>query len=91
MLARVFVHGSRVGRAEAGFMHTAFNRADAVYKAIESGYRLLDSACDYGNEKETGEGIKKAIDAKIVERKDLFVVSKLWNTFHRPEYVKLAC
>ena len=65
--------------------------ANAVYKAIESGYRLLDSACDYGNEKETGEGIKKAIDAKIVERKDLFVVSKLWITYHRPEHVKHAC
>ena len=31
--------------------------AQAVYDAIKVGYRLLDSACDYGNEKQTGEGI----------------------------------
>ena len=65
--------------------------ADAVYGSIKAGYRLLDSACDYGNEKQTGEGIKKALDEKLCERKDLFVVSKLWNTFHKPENVKLAC
>ena len=65
--------------------------ADAVYSSIKAGYRLLDSACDYGNEDKTGQGIKKALDEKICERKDLFVVSKLWNTFHKPENVKLAC
>jgi len=61
-----------------------------VYNAIKCGYRLLDGACDYGNEKEVGEGIKKAIDEGIVKREDLFVVSKLWNTFHRPEHVEPA-
>lgn len=35
--------------------------------------------------------MKKAIDEGVVKREDLFVVSKLWNTFHRPENVKLAC
>ena len=65
--------------------------SDVVYNAIKNGYRLLDSACDYGNEDKTGAGIKKAIDEGVVERKDLFVVSKLWNTFHRPEHVKAAC
>ena len=65
--------------------------ANAVYKAIESGYRLLDSACDYGNEKETGEGIKNALYYNLCKREDLFVVSKLWNTFHKPEHVELAC
>jgi len=65
--------------------------ADAVYNSIKAGYRLLDSACDYGNEDKTGAGIKKALDEKIFERKDLFVVSKLWNTFHKPENVELAC
>jgi len=65
--------------------------ANMVYSAIKNGYRLLDSACDYGNEVQTGEGIKRAIDEGIVRREDLFVVSKLWNTFHRPEHVKMAC
>ena len=65
--------------------------ANIVYEAIKNGYRLLDNACDYGNEKEVGQGIKRAIDEGIVTRQDLFIVSKLWNTFHRPEHVKPAC
>ena len=52
---------------------------DIVYNAIKNGYRLLDSACDYGNEEKTGAGIKRAIEENIVKREDLFVVSKLWN------------
>ena len=35
---------------------------EATYQAIKAGYRLIDEACDYGNEKECGEGLKKAID-----------------------------
>ena len=62
-----------------------------VYNAIKNGYRLLDSACDYGNEEQTGQGIARAISENIVSREDLTVVSKLWNTFHRPEHVEEAC
>lgn len=65
--------------------------ADTVFNAIQTGYRLLDSACDYGNEEQTGAGIKRALEAGLCSRADLFVVSKLWNTYHRPEHVKLAC
>mmetsp|Transcript_7095 Transcript_7095/g.11951 ORF Transcript_7095/g.11951 Transcript_7095/m.11951 type:complete len:597 (-) Transcript_7095:312-2102(-) len=66
--------------------------ADTIYSAItKSGYRCIDEACDYGNEKECGDGIKRAIDEGLVERKDLWVTSKLWNTFHRKEHVKEAC
>ena len=65
--------------------------ADTIHSAIKSGYRCIDEACDYGNEKECGEGIKKAIDEGLVTRKDLWVTSKLWNTFHRKEHVKMAC
>lgn len=64
--------------------------AQAVYDAIKSGYRLLDSASDYGNEEQTGEGITRAINDGLVKREDLFIVSKLWNTFHQPEHVKPA-
>lgn len=52
--------------------------AEAVYQAIKAGYRLIDTAAIYGNEKETGEGIRKAIDEGIVTRADLFITSKLF-------------
>lgn len=64
--------------------------ADLVYGAIKVGYRLFDTAPDYGNEYEAGDGINRAIDEGLVKREDLFVVSKLWNTFHKPDYVKPA-
>ena len=61
--------------------------SDAVYNAIKAGYRHLDSACDYGNEVQVGEGIKRAIDDGLCTREDLWVTSKLWNTYHAKEHV----
>lgn len=55
--------------------------ADTVYNAIKAGYRLFDSAADYGNEKESGQGFARAIKDGLVKREDLFIVSKLWGTF----------
>ncbi|MFV8251933.1 aldo/keto reductase [Aerococcus viridans] len=52
--------------------------AEAVYQAIKVGYRLIDTATIYGNERETGQGIKRAIDEGLVRRVDLFVTSKLF-------------
>lgn len=52
--------------------------AEAVYQAIKAGYRLIDTASTYGNEKETGEGIKRAITEGLVTREKLFVTSKLF-------------
>nr|POF05911.1 putative nad(p)h-dependent d-xylose reductase xyl1 [Quercus suber] len=62
--------------------------ADTVYNAIKTGYRLFDGACDYGNEVEAGQGVKRAIDEGLVKREQLFIVSKLWNSFHDRERVK---
>ena len=64
--------------------------ADTTYNAIKAGYRHLDCASDYGNEKEVGEGIKRAIADGLCTREELWVTSKLWNTFHAPEHVGLA-
>lgn len=64
---------------------------EIVYNAIKAGYRLLDGACDYGNEVEVGQGLKRAIDEGIVKREDVFITSKLWNTYHRKEHVRAAC
>ncbi|KAI9504320.1 D-xylose reductase [Coemansia spiralis] len=64
--------------------------ADQVYQAIKLGYRLFDGACDYGNEAEAGQGIRRAIDEGLVKRSDLFITSKLWCTYHAREHVKPA-
>ncbi|MHC9000107.1 aldo/keto reductase [Enterococcus bulliens] len=52
--------------------------AEAVYQAIKIGYRLIDTADIYGNEQQTGEGIKRAISEGIVTREDLFITTKLF-------------
>lgn len=65
--------------------------AQVCYDAIRVGYRHLDCACDYGNEEEVGQGIRQAICDGLVEREDLWVTSKLWNTYHSPEHVRMAC
>ncbi len=62
-----------------------------VLEAVSAGYRHFDSAADYGNEKEVGRGIAAAIAQGLVTRKELWITSKLWNTFHAPEHVALAC
>ncbi|KIJ46472.1 hypothetical protein M422DRAFT_46191 [Sphaerobolus stellatus SS14] len=64
--------------------------ANTIYTAIKLGYRLIDGACDYGNEIEAGQGVKRAIDEGIVKREDIFITTKVWNTFHRHEHVKEA-
>ncbi|CAK7893110.1 NADPH-dependent D-xylose reductase II,III [[Candida] anglica] len=64
--------------------------AEQIYNAVKVGYRLFDGAMDYGNEKEVGQGLRKAIEDGLVTRKELFVVSKLWNNFHDPKNVPIA-
>jgi D-xylose reductase len=46
---------------------------------------------DYGNEAECGQGVARAIKEGIVKREDLFIVSKLWQTFHEKDRVPEAC
>lgn len=60
---------------------------DAVEFAFHSGVRLLDCAALYGNEKLVGEAIASCFSRGNVEREDIFVASKLWNTEHRPHRV----
>ncbi|MFG0261329.1 MAG: aldo/keto reductase [Novipirellula sp. JB048] len=64
--------------------------ADVVQAAIDCGYRHFDSACDYGNEVEAGDGLAQAISDGKITRDELWITSKLWNTYHRPEHVRPA-
>ena len=63
---------------------------ELIHEAISVGYRHLDSACDYGNEAEVGKGIERVLTSNLCHREDLWVTSKLWNTFHEPKYVRSA-
>lgn len=45
--------------------------SQTVYDAIKAGYRLLDGAGDYGNEKEAGQGVRRALSEGIVKREEL--------------------
>jgi len=64
---------------------------NVVHEAVKAGYRCFDSAADYGNESETGHGLRRALGDGSVSRGELFVASKLWNTYHRKEHVRAAC
>ena len=65
--------------------------AAAVEHALKIGYKHIDGAAIYGNETEVGAGLKAAFDKGYCTRQDVFVVSKLWNTFHDPKDVEGAC
>lgn len=62
-----------------------------VVEAIKAGYRHFDCAADYGNEHAVGAGIKSAIEQGLVTRDELWITSKLWNTYHHPDHVEAAC
>lgn len=61
----------------------------AVEAAIDIGYRHIDCAFIYGNEKEIGEALKKKFDEGL-KREEIFVTSKLWNTKHAAADVRPA-
>ncbi|XP_007935199.1 aldo-keto reductase family 1 member C1-like [Orycteropus afer afer] len=63
---------------------------EATKLAIDAGFRHIDSAHLYENEKEIGQAIRSKIADGIVKREDIFYTSKLWLTFLRPELVQPA-
>jgi alcohol dehydrogenase (NADP+) len=62
----------------------------ATRDALEAGYRHLDCAERYRNEREVGEALRAALAAGGIAREDIFVTTKLWNSNHRPERVEPA-
>lgn len=65
---------------------------DAVtYALTDAGYRHIDCAAIYGNEKEIGLAFEKVFSSGKLRRDDVFVTSKLWNSMHAKDAVRSAC
>ena len=62
----------------------------AVREAIKIGYRHIDCASIYGNEKEVGDAIQDAIHNHEVTRSELWITSKLWSNCHGKDDVEAA-
>ena len=68
-------NGTRMPVLGLGVYKSAEHTKEAVLAALEAGYRHIDVASFYGNEKEVGEAIRES----GIERKEVFVTTKLWN------------
>lgn len=60
--------------------------ANSVYYALEDGYRLIDTAQYYGNEKGVGDGLKRAINDGIVTREEVFITTKIMPSSYNNAY-----
>jgi len=65
----------------------ADDAAEAVTKALDVGYRAIDTAAAYENEAEVGDGI----NGSGIDRSELFVTTKLWNSDQGRDAAKKAC
>lgn len=63
---------------------------NAVLSALRLGYRHIDTAAAYGNEKSVGRAIADFLKESSVKRSDLFITTKLWNEDHGYESTKKA-
>ncbi|KAL8717871.1 MAG: hypothetical protein Q9181_008268, partial [Wetmoreana brouardii] len=66
------------------------NVSEAVSAALQTGYRHLDCATAYYNQKEVGKGIAHGLKKADISRSDIWVTSKLWNDHHDPSRVEEA-
>eukprot|EP00172_Hildenbrandia_rubra_P002348 Plantae.Rhodophyta-Hildenbrandia_rubra.ctg31427.p1 GENE.Plantae.Rhodophyta-Hildenbrandia_rubra.ctg31427~~Plantae.Rhodophyta-Hildenbrandia_rubra.ctg31427.p1 ORF type:complete len:310 (+),score=68.01 Plantae.Rhodophyta-Hildenbrandia_rubra.ctg31427:379-1308(+) len=81
------LNGFGTWRSEPGVV------ADALRTALECGYRHIDCAAIYMNEKEIGSVFEEYFrgDSPKMKREDVFVTSKVWNSCHAKDKVVEAC
>ncbi|OMO97291.1 Aldo/keto reductase [Corchorus olitorius] len=77
-----------VGLGTYGAKHGVIQ--NTVINAVKVGYRHIDCASMYGNEKEIGSALKKLFDENIVKREELWITSKVWCTENFPEEIPKA-
>lgn len=79
---------------QLGFGTYRMNPTDvdaAVTYALECGYRHIDCAKAYSNQKDVGQTLSKCFKKGTARREEVFVTSKLWPTDQHPDHVESAC
>jgi 2,5-diketo-D-gluconate reductase B len=72
-------HGARIPVLGFGTMTLKEDLCvELVEAALQLGYRHLDTAQMYGNEREVGQGLRSALRGSGLEREDVFVTTKVW-------------
>ena len=67
------------------FMLSPADAENSVREALKMGYRLIDTANAYVNEKAVGRGIRRAIEEGIVTREEVYLETKIWPSFYEDE------
>jgi alcohol dehydrogenase (NADP+) len=81
-----------IGLGTFGSDHVTHEKvAEAVSYAIRNGYRHIDCASVYRNEKQIGAAISELLAGGIVKREELWMTSKLWNDMHDDGKVIESC
>lgn len=82
MGAKSITLNNGVQMPEIGYRYSASKKEKTWKSGGNSdriGYRSIDTAAIYQNEKSVGKGVQNAIDAGLVTREELFITSKVWN------------
>jgi alcohol dehydrogenase (NADP+) len=81
-----------IGLGTFGSDHVTHEKvAEAVSYAIRNGYRHIDCASVYRNEKQIGAAIRELLGEGVVKREELWITSKLWNDMHGDGKVIESC
>lgn len=67
------------------YLLTPDEAENSVYNALKDGYRLIDTANAYVNEKAVGRAIRRAIEEGIVTREEVYLETKIWPCFFEDE------
>jgi alcohol dehydrogenase (NADP+) len=88
MKSFAFNNGDKIDGIGLGTWKSAPGEVGAAVKAaLRVGYRHIDCAAIYGNEKEVGTALTEAMAEHGISRDELWITSKLWNTSHKKEDV----
>ncbi|KAH0786846.1 oxidoreductase, aldo/keto reductase family protein [Histomonas meleagridis] len=79
----------RVGLGTWAYKSDEETTASVIMAVEKCGYRHIDAAAYYKNEKAVGDGLKDLFARGVIKREEIWVTTKIWNDHHKPEDVEV--